>query len=220
MVAPGAWGRELLALRLAQPDRRSCGAAVLVVAEALANPRYARWLIVGGAERVAGETLAMHRRVTGPVDVAGRLQPPWPRSLGTPPWAVARQLTARTGVRHTVRWARGRRGRRRAWEGLVAALEEGRPVPVYVGSRALPRHVLLALVPARAPRDGTADGPLAPRPRATADSVRVHDPATGGQRAFPADRFRDGALGTGWPRPWFVVLPATARAPGAGSGLR
>lgn len=196
MVAPGAWGRELLSLRLAQPDQRSCGAAVLVVAEALANEHYARRLIVGGQRGFAEEVLAMHRRATGSVDAAGRAQVPWPRVVGTPPWAVARQLTVRTGVPHAVRpvwpWRR-----RRRWRELGDALRAGRPVPVYVGSRTLPRHLLLAV----APQPGQT-----PVPRGD-DQVTVYDPASGRQRRLPAEEFLSGRIATGWPRPWFTVLP-------------
>ncbi len=102
MTEPGS----LLGARLVQPDERSCGAAVLVVARALLDRGYAELLVSGRhpgtgfvlpgslADRFRHETLAMHARVTGLVDAAGRLQVPWPRALGTPPWAVARQLSA------------------------------------------------------------------------------------------------------------------------------
>src|SRR5690606_27149948 len=155
-----------------QPDRRSCGAAVLVVDEALANPAYARRVVAGGPRRFAEEVLAMHRRATGPVDVAGRLQLPWPRALGTPPWAVARQLDARRGVRHVVRVV-GPWRRRGAWRELVAAVRVAGPAPVYVGSPLLPRHVLLALPPA--PPGPEPDDRLPGRPvPGPEESLRVY----------------------------------------------
>ncbi len=82
---------------LVQPDQRSCGAAVLVAAELLRTPSYAALASTPGGFRT--EVLSMHRRVTSAHDVSGRLQLPWPQALGTPPWAIARQLTGTTGVR-------------------------------------------------------------------------------------------------------------------------
>lgn len=196
MVAPGAWGRELLQVRLAQPDRRSCGAAVLVVEEALRNERFARRLVAGGPAAFAGEVLAMHRRTTGAVDVAGRLQAPWTRVAGTPPWAVARHLSRRTGVPRSVvlvwPWRRGQvLGRVRA------ALDAGHPVPLFVGGRLMPRHVLLAVSQDRDKQRGGQRGGLV-----------VYDPTPGRARRITSAQFVTGPLaGVGWPVPWFAVLP-------------
>ena len=66
------------------------------------------------------QVFAMHRRVNRW----------WPRALGTTPWAVARELG-------------GRRVRRFRQDEVLAALPT--PVPVYLGSRWLPRHVVLVL---------------------------------------------------------------------------
>jgi hypothetical protein len=117
----------------AQPDRRSCGAAVLVAARALVDPPYAA--LVADPARFRGEVLGMHRRVTGPVGLDGRLQLPWPRAIGTPPWAVARQLTATLGTPY--RTARADHDR------IARATVDG-PVAIYIGNRWLPRHVVLA----------------------------------------------------------------------------
>jgi hypothetical protein len=97
--------------------------------------------------------LAMHRR----------LNRVWPRALGTTPWAVAREL--------------GGVVRRYRVEDVLAALP--RPVPIYLGSRWLPRHVVLAL--------GQQDGePL------------VYNPARGAVVPISASR---------WQHRWFAVLP-------------
>lgn len=185
---------EVFAQRLVQPDRRSCGAAVLVVARLLADPAYAPF--VGSAGAFRSEVLAMHRRVTSPADVRGRLQLPWPRAFGTPPWAVAHQLEGTTGVEHDVRLLRGER--EPAYDDIVAATAAGHPVPVYVGSRWLPRHVVLAI--------GTAgEG---------GSALRVYEPSSGrpvdvGRAAFLAGEL---AL-AGWDTPWFSVLPRVRRTP-------
>jgi hypothetical protein len=211
----------VLGARLVQPDHRSCGAAVLVVARALLDQGYAELLVSGRhpgtglalpgslADRFRHEALAMHARVTGPVDAAGRLQVPWPRALGTPPWAVARQLSATGGsaaaaggglprVRHRVVPAWPDRGA--LVDRVVAATAEGRPVPVYMGNRWAPRHVVLFL--------GGSAG--------RGDGLRCYDPARGwvvdvDRRAFVRDR-----LGLGrWNQPWFAVLPELPSPPAA-----
>lgn len=171
---------------LRQPDQRSCGAAVLVVAELLRRPAW-REVVVTPLD-FRREVLAMHRRVTSPVDVAGRLQVPWPQALGTPPWAVARQLSATTGVPHDVHWAGPDRSA--TFDRVVAAVREGRPVPVYVGSTWLPRHVVLAV---ETPGD---------------DALRAYEPASGLLATVTRERFVASRLGlAGWDRPWFVVAP-------------
>jgi hypothetical protein len=177
------WPARVFREPLVQPDRRSCGAAVLVVARMLADDVYGR---EGAAQWVSGrfreDVLEMHRRVTAPID-AGRLQLPWPRGLGTPPWAVARQLGDRE-----VRWIRADPGR--GYDTVVAATSAHHPVPVYIGSRWLPRHVVLAL--------GESAGGL-----------RCYDPARG--RLVDVDRaaFTNHRLGlAGWDHAWWAVVPA------------
>ncbi|WP_181312204.1 hypothetical protein [Nocardioides campestrisoli] len=192
---PARWARELLSRRPVQPDARTCGASALVLAEACRSEAYARALVEGRVD-LAAETSAMHRRVTGAVDVTGRLQTPWPRALGTPPWAAARQLAGRTGLPYRVRplWPGVAResARAAALAELRTAVLAGLPCPVYVGSAALPRHVLLVLAAGRGP----------------ADPLVAHDPATGRPRRLEVPELVSGRLGTGWPVPWFTVAPA------------
>ena len=90
---------------LKQPDQRSCGAACLVVAQGLRDAAYRERVTDPATFRT--EVLAMHGRITSSVDVAGRIQLPWPRDLGTPPWAVANQLAGVSGVPHTSQLLRG-----------------------------------------------------------------------------------------------------------------
>ena len=166
-------GRLRFGPGLRQPDQRSCGPSCLVVARMLVQPEYA----VSAAPRFADEVLATHRRVTGASPAAGALQLPWPRDLGTPPWAVARELTRVTGK--TYRWPVVRWRGETVQDRLVAGLAAGAPVALYVGSTWLPRHVLLAV---RVGDDGEPE---------------LYDPARG----------RLVRRSARWPVPWFVVAP-------------
>lgn len=192
--------RALLRTSLRQPDRRSCGAAVLVVARMWRDPGLAAQVLDGGD--FAARALATHRQVTGRVDGLGRAQLPWPRALGTPPWALARHLPFAPGPGRpagshrtclVLPWRRSRR-----WDDLLAALAAGHPVPVYVGNRLLPRHVVLALPPPAAPVGAVR----------AVGAVGVYEPSAGGLVTVPREAFVAGRLGLGgWRTPWFVVLP-------------
>ena len=173
--------------RLAQPDRRSCGAAALVMARRGTEPAYAAR--VADQATFRAEVLRLHRRVTSLADSAGRRQVPWLRVVGTPPWAVARELGLLTGTPYAVRVTR--RGAD-AWRHVARASEQ-RPVAVYVGDRWLPRHVVLVVG-----RDG--------------DAVSTYEPAAGVVAPTSRARWVDGPLRlAGWQRPWFVVVPRLRR---------
>src|SRR3954468_488458 len=133
------WPERVFRERLVQPDRLSCGATVLVVARTLLDREYGERIGVSPwvPARFRAEGLAPHRDATAPVR-KGRLQAPWPRPLGTPPWAIARELGGRD-----VRWIRTSTDA--GYREVAAAVRERLPVPVYVGSRWLPRHVMLAV---------------------------------------------------------------------------
>ncbi|MCY7396372.1 MAG: hypothetical protein LH468_09525 [Nocardioides sp.] len=195
-----------LPLGITQPDARSCGAASLVAARMLLDPTYAE-LVTAGAhprtgfalaggtvhERFGYETLAMHRRVTGAAVLGGGVQLPWPRMIGTPPWAVAHQLsrTGGPGLPPTpydvslVRLHPGASGPM-----VRAGLRTGRPVAVFVGDAWLPRHVVLSV-------------------GLSGDSVDCYDPARGRVVAAGTSAFAEQRLPFGrWTTAWFVVAPA------------
>lgn len=196
----GPHARRLLRTRPRQPDQRSCGAACLVMAQALLDDDYADYLLVGRHPRTGRllggdptapfreEVLGMHRRVTSLADLSGRVQWPWPRALGTAPWALARQLSVTTGTTYVVRLV--------AAGPLQAALAQGQPVALYVGNRWLPRHVVLAV-------DSSGDR--------AGDRVATYDPASGHLRglSIPALRRRRAAV-AGWTHAWLMVLPRAA----------
>ena len=188
-----------------QPDQRSCGAASMVVARFLGDPDY-RALLEGGSlanprtvagdaalrDRFRTETLAMHQRITGLADSSGRLQVPWPRKFGTPPWAVARQLAstpAADGTTTAYSWHAARTRLASAYQRLLDAAGAGRVAAVFVGSTWLPRHVVLVVGAAGATLD-------------------VYDPARG--RVSPLDRVRFTGNRidiAGWDVAWMVVTP-------------
>ena len=195
---------------LKQPDQRSCGAASMVVARMLADPAYAAFLagsegpvglafprtVAGDAalrERFKAETLAMHRRITGLADVSGRAQIPWPRTFGTPPWAVARQLSgtpAADGTLARYDWHVARTDLPAAYQRLLDAGNSDRVSAIFVGSTWMPRHVVLAV-------GATAHG-----------TVNVYDPARGELSELRRLAFLRGEIDiAGWDVAWFVVTP-------------
>lgn len=178
---------------LRQPDARSCGAAALVVARMLRDPSYAD----RASRHFAHECLAMHRRVTSLSDVRGRLQVPWPRALGTPPWALAHQLAWTTGVDYRTR--RIHPGRRVALlADALSAVADDLPVALYVGNDRLPRHVVLLV-------DAADDTHPA-----------AYEPASGELVRFTPQQFVDATLALGgWSRPWFLVSPRQTLPAGA-----
>jgi hypothetical protein len=166
---------------LRQPDRRTCGPSCLVAARTLLDPAYAEAVT---PDRFRAEVLDLHRKVTGPVDARGVLQLPWPRALGTPPWALARQLSALDPEPTYV--ARPALPRARAFDRLAAA---DAPSGLYVGDRWLPRHVVLVV-------------------GASPTSLRIYEPSRGRLVDVGRDSFLRARLGlAGWHKPWVTVTP-------------
>ncbi len=177
---------------LVQPDDRSCGAAVAVACRMIADPAWASTLL-DDPNRFTLEVLAAHRRLTGSRALGGSLQLPWPRALGTPPWALVNELRAGTGVPHQVRMVLPHR-RASTLERVRRHLTGGAPVPLFLGNRHLPRHVVLLT---------GAPG---------AEQFEAYDPAVGGPVRFDAADFVAGQLRVaGWSTPWFTIEPTTRR---------
>jgi hypothetical protein len=166
---------------LRQPDQTSCGAACVVVARLLRSPDPAP-----SADAFGRDVLDTHRQLVRPSDAGGRAQLPWPPSLGTPPWAVARALSASEGVSYRTRLARWSRSSPYASTVSAVAMH---PVALYIGSTTMPRHVVLAV----------SAGP---------DGLAVYDPASGRLVTVTRASYVGSHLGiAGWDVPWFVVLP-------------
>jgi len=147
----------------------------------LLDPAYAATIT---PDNFDDEVLATHRRVTGPIDDRGALQLPWPRALGTPPWAVAHQLSADDPGRTYA--ARLVLRRARAFDRLT---EHPAPSVLYVGSGWIPRHVVLVVEVSTA-------------------SLRIYEPSRGRLVDVSRDDFVESRLDlAGWRKPWFTVTP-------------
>ena len=98
----------------------------------------------------------------------------------------------------------GQRGRRyqarpilpgqqaRAFERIVSLAGAGHAIPLYVGNRWSPRHVVLVLPHADLPRN----------------HVLIYDPATGRRHTMDGGDFSARRLHVaGWHIPWVVVVP-------------
>lgn len=185
----------------------TCGSACLTVARMLVNPAFARWITTGQGPRgdaPAGATekdrFAAYERVvmarTNHLIAGGRrLNLPWPRVLGTPPWGARKELefgAARKGTSYELRTVRQltSAGLRTAHARLVDVVAEGEPALLYIGSPTLPRHVTLVL-----PGDGDR-------------VLDVYDPATGQVTLLDEERFASRGLRlSGWDVPWVAVQP-------------
>ncbi len=190
-----------------QQSAVTCGSACLTVARMLVDPSFASWIRTGQphppgaprgrteAERFAAYESLVQRRTNGLWGAGGRLNVPWPRRLGTPPWGAKAELehgAALRGIRYAVEVLRpdADGDLRRGFDELVDVVADGAPGLLYVGSAALPRHVVLIL-----PGDGDR-------------MLDVYDPASGRVDHFRRDAMVERRLGlSGWDVAWFAVRP-------------
>lgn len=189
----------------------TCGSACLTVARMLVDPGFASWVRTGrphppGApggvdadERFAAYERIVMRRTNSLVAGGRRLNAPWPRALGTPPWGAKAELefgAARLGTRYTVDvWRHeSAAGLREDFDALVGVVADGEPALLYIGSAVAPRHVVLVL-----PGDG--DGIL-----------DVYDPGTGRVGHLRRDTVVERRMRlSGWDVPWMAVRPTGLR---------
>jgi hypothetical protein len=197
-ISPRA--EQALASGLVQPDTTTCGSCVLVVAWVLNDPAYAKSLVDDEApgtlqDRFKQRALAMHRLTSKFKDTGGGWQLPWPKALGTQPWALAREMTNEAGEKGKDYAAApmlpGQRAR--SYRRVAALNRDGHAVPLFVGNKWAPRHVVLAL-----PAEESAKG-----------DVRIYDPASGDRYPIGEAEFSAGRLDVaGWQVPWLVVVPS------------
>ena len=195
---------QALASGLVQPDPTTCGSSVLVVAHMFSDPSYATFIANGPSsaagtnsgsvqDRFRQAALAMHRLTSGMRPASGGFQLPWPSSLGTQPWSLAREMTTLTGRTYQVQpiWP-GQRAR--AFSRAASLADTGTLVPLFVGSRWVPRHVVLVL----------------PSQDLPSDRLLIYDPASGRRYPITAGDFAAGRLDVaGWSVPWAVVTPTS-----------
>lgn len=189
---------------LPQQSSTTCGSASLTVARLLADPVAALRVLDGydattgrtdggtTAERFAAEELAVKARTN---DVVGErdLVLPWPDGLGTSPWGAAEEmnrLPGHDGYGLDLIRSGSPDDRQAAYDDVVRAVRDGRPVPLFVGDDLSPRHVVLVV--------GASDGHLEVYEPGDGDVVRLDE------RTFVAGDVS--ALG-GWERPWAAVIP-------------
>lgn len=232
------------AVTLTQADATTCGAACLLAARLLFDDqerrRLGRALAAGramdsgapGASAHTGALLAqalnrrqkaLQRTINRAQGGAGPRLVPWPRALGSTPWAVARAMST-TAVRYHVSWVRDHGPH---WpeqvEEMRRQLARGRPVLLLTGgplgldrgapglaglsarvcgSLVVPRHYVLAL-------PWSLIGQRDPGPGA----AHLYEPGSGSVRALDLLAARDPRspgprqLG-GWPRILALLAPA------------
>jgi hypothetical protein len=174
----------------------------------LVNPAFAAWIRDGThkdardgdvpdggteAQRFAAYEQVVASRTNAVLGAGRRLQLPWPRALGTPPWGALRELeygASDPDADYDVAWFRhrGRGGLEHTYAELRARVREGRPALLYVGNAWSPRHVVLVMPP-------TGD-----------QELDVYEPSAGRvvdlqRHAFVERRLQVG----GWDYPWAAV---------------
>ncbi len=175
------WPADVAPAMLRQPDGISCGPTCVVAARMIVEPGWRPFDLPAEVRRA-------HLQLTSTTATNGGVQLPWPRALGTPPWALAAALSELTG--EDVRTAPARFRPVAAYAELVERVAT-RPVGVYVGNAWLPRHVVLAVAAADNGDDGA--------------SVTVFDPARGGLVEVAAARWREHRVDVaGWSHLWAV----------------
>lgn len=120
----------------AQTNQFTCGIAALAACQARVDEASGGILSnyqTFTAEQVKAVQKELHRD-------ASWTGIPWPRFLGTSPWALAKMASRRTGVKYRLRvWSA------KTAQAAVLANAHGYDVFVYVGGRVVPRHVVLML---------------------------------------------------------------------------
>ncbi|HZK05771.1 MAG TPA: hypothetical protein VFC82_07975 [Actinomycetaceae bacterium] len=232
LVEKPRWARvELGGVPAVQTDESSCGSACLVMLAATGDEVLAEWLETGVLPKglqidelppeipanalvdtpgAAGRFAAAQRAVKESTSFRAVGPLPWPRRLGTLPWAAAR-VARFPGVRYVHRPVDDRGDSGREMLSLVLnALGHGYPVLLYSGgtrssgwTTALPRHVLLA-VPAGERRVTPEGTPI----------ISIYEPHSGRVFEVPANELADRtepspALGH-WSNIQWLVLPVPA----------
>jgi hypothetical protein len=173
----------------------------------LVDPAFARWITSGvgrdgredapdartPTERFAAYEQVVAGRTNGLVGAGGRLQLPWPRALGTPPWGARGELengAARAGLDYDISWFRfgSPAMLERSYAALQARASEEQPALLYIGNAWTPRHVVLVMPPTRG------------------QQLDVYEPSIGRVVDLPRESFTGRRLRlAGWDVPWAAV---------------
>lgn len=181
-----------------QQSSTTCGSSSLAMFRVLTDRAFADTVLQGDAAEVAGRWARLETGIQRATNRASSptsgLRLPWPIALGTPPWGLADALDdlgRARGVRFEVVRLDGTRVDEvdATLARVGAAVSRGIPVPLYVGDRLTPRHVVLAV----------AAGP---------GWVDVYDPGHGRRSRVQRDALRTGrARVSGWDLLWAAVVP-------------
>jgi len=174
----------------------------------LVNPTFARWIRDGirkdagegdapdpgtEAQRFAAYEQVVASRTNALLGAGRRVQLPWPRALGTPPWGARGELrhgAADPEADYDVAWFRhrGRVGLGHTYADLRARVRSGRPALLYVGDAWAPRHVVLVM------------------PATGEQELDVYEPFAGRVVDLPEHAFVKRRLAiAGWNVPWAAV---------------
>jgi len=187
----------------------------------LASPEFGQWIVYGidpqggptdsrsEPERFAEHEREVMNRTNGIRAAGGKLNVPWPRALGTPPWGAEKELefgAARPGAAYAMRLVRlgSSDALHDVHRDLVRLVREGLPALLYIGNAWAPRHVTLVL--AGGGGDGSGGG--VGDGGSGGGGLDVYDPATGSVTELAPERFASRTLGiAGWNVPWITVQP-------------
>ena len=178
----------------------------------LVSPEFGQWIVNGidpnggpidsrlERERFAEHEREVMNRTNGIRAAGGKLNVPWPRALGTPPWGAEKELefgAARPGAAYAMRLVRlgSSDALRDVYRDLVRLVRDGLPALLYIGNTWAPRHVTLVL------SGGGVGG-------SGGGGLDVYDPATGSVTELDLAWFASRTLGiAGWNVPWITVQP-------------
>jgi len=190
----------------------------------LVSPEFGQWIVNGidpkggptdsrsERERFAEHEREVMNRTNGIRAAGGKLNVPWPRALGTPPWGAEKELefgAARPGAAYAMRLVRlgSSDALRDVHRDLTRLVRGGLPALLYIGNAWAPRHVTLVL-PGGNSSDGGGDGGRGNGSGGKGDGLDVYDPATGTVTELSPERFASRALAiAGWNVPWITVQP-------------
>ena len=189
-----------------QPDQTTCGSSCLVMSRMINHPAYAKYVATGydpataatdarsPRQRFADQSLEMHERTNAGTDRAGNRQMRWPKRYGTQPWALANEMSAEggSGVPGTTYQVDAVRfeDSGSSFDKMVGASRAGHTVPVYVGNKIRPGHIVLVTA---------TDG----------DSLTFYEPSSGRTVNVTRDQWQQDQINGlgGWSRPWAIVVP-------------